>query len=68
MDRAGCGLRRGPDPVGADVIALARRFAQAWMRFETTGWADALGTAALFATLAAGLFLVLGCGGWGPLR
>ncbi len=50
------------------MIALARRFAQAWMRFETGGWADALGTAALFATLAAGLFLVLGCGGWGPLR
>lgn len=44
-----------------------RRMAQAWMRFEATGWADALGAAALFAMLAAGLFLVLGCGGWGPL-
>lgn len=37
------------------------------MRFEDTAWADALGAAALFATLAAGLFIVLGFGGWGPL-
>ena len=49
------------------MIALARRMAQAWMCFETTAWADALGAAALWATLAAGLFLVLGFGGWGPL-
>lgn len=49
------------------MIALARRFAQAWMRFESTGWADALGAAVVFATLAAGLFIVLGFGGWGPL-
>ena len=44
-----------------------RWMAQAWIRFETTAWADALGAAALFATLAAGLFLLLGCCGWGPL-
>ncbi len=49
------------------MIALARRMAQAWMRFENTAWADALATAALFATLSAGLFIVLGFGGWGPL-
>ena len=35
-----------------------RWMAQAWIRFETTAWADALGAAALFATLAAGLFLL----------
>lgn len=66
VDRARRDLRHRADPWGADVTPL-RRMAQAWMRFETTGWADALGAAALFATLAAGLFLVLGCGGWGPL-
>ena len=49
------------------MIALARRMAQAWMRFETTAWADALGATALWATLTTGLFLVLGFGGWGPL-
>lgn len=64
--RARRDLRRRADPWGADMSPL-RRMAQAWMRFEATGWADALGAAALFAMLAAGLFLVLGCGGWGPL-
>lgn len=34
VDPARLDLLGQPDPVGADVIALARRFAQAWMRFE----------------------------------
>ncbi len=50
-----------------DLADLARRFARAWARFEDTAWADALGAAALFALLIAGLFVVLGFGGWGPL-
>ena len=49
------------------MIRLARRVVRVWARFEDTAWADALGAAALFALLIAGLFVVLGFGGWGPL-
>lgn len=49
------------------MTALARRVARAWSRFEDSRWADALGAAALFALLIAGLFIALGFGGFGPL-
>lgn len=49
------------------MIALARRVARACARFEDTIWADALGAIALVVLLTAGLFIILGFGGWGPL-